>query len=215
MWIARRGWLALAALLLATSIAAGGYLFVRNERPDPELRRADAARLMNDLMSGTPDIGGPFTLADENGTRVSLADFRGKVVVLYFGYTFCPDVCPTDLHTIASMLAALGDDRHKVQPVFITLDPQRDTPAQLTRYVKSFDPSFVTLSGTEKETRAVATAYKVFFEKVQPAGASHYVIDHTAFTYIVDQQGKYAGFFPPGTGFDRMTSVVRELIERG
>jgi cytochrome oxidase Cu insertion factor (SCO1/SenC/PrrC family) len=211
MRITRRGWLALGGLFLASAIAAA-YVDGRAKLPAEEPRRADAARLMNDLMSGKADIGGPFTLAGEGGKRVSLADFSGKVVVLYFGYTFCPDVCPTDLHTIAAALDALGADRDKVQPVFITLDPERDTPAQLAAYVKSFSPRFVPLSGTEQETRAVATAYKVFYEKVRPPGSSHYVIDHTAFTFIIDQQGKYAGFFPPGTGADRMTGVVRELV---
>jgi protein SCO1/2 len=99
-----------------------------------------------------------------------------------------------------------------VQPVFITLDPERDTPAQLRAYVKSFSPRFVALSGSENETRAVATSYKVFYEKVRPPGSSHYVIDHTAFTFVIDQQGKYAGFFPPGTRADRMAGVVREVV---
>jgi protein SCO1/2 len=209
--VSKRGWFALAALFLASAIAAA-YLDARGTPSGEAPRRADAARLMNDLMSGKGDIGGPFTLAGEGGKRVSLAGFSGKVVVLYFGYTFCPDVCPTDLHTIAAALDALGADRDKVQPVFITLDPERDTPAQLAAYVKSFSPRFVALSGTDKETRAVASAYKVFYEKVRPPGSSQYVIDHTAFTFIIDQQGKYAGFFPPGTGADRMTGVVRELV---
>ena len=167
---------------------------------------------MQELMSGKADIGGPFTLTDERGTRVSLSDFRNKVVVLYFGYTFCPDVCPTDLHAIAAMLDTLGPVRDKVQPVFITLDPDRDTPAQLASYVKSFSPQFVTLHGTESETRAVADAYRVFYEKVRPPQSSRYAIDHTAFIYLIDQEGKYAGFFPPGTTFDRMAAVVRDVI---
>jgi cytochrome oxidase Cu insertion factor (SCO1/SenC/PrrC family) len=207
-----RKWLWLAPLLAAVSVAAA-YRVGREEPADQAPRRVDAARLMNDLMSGKADVGGPFTLADESGARVSLADFRGKVVVLYFGYTFCPDVCPTDLLAIAAMVNALGADQEKVQPVFVTLDPERDKPAQLASYVKSFSPRFVALSGNEAETRAVATLYKVFYEKVLPPGSSYSVIDHTAFTYIVDTQGKYAGFFPPGTGADRMTTVVRDLID--
>jgi protein SCO1/2 len=204
--------LALAALVLALAIGVA-YTAGRHQPPDQDPRRADAARLMNDLMSGKGIIGGPFTLDDEAGKRVSLADFRGKVVVLYFGYTFCPDVCPTDLHAIATMLESLGADRDKVQPMFITLDPERDTPAKFATYVKSFNPRFVTLSGNERDTRSIATAYKVFYEKVRAEGASYYLIDHTAFTYLIDGQGNYVGFLPPGTSGHRMTSVVRELLE--
>jgi cytochrome oxidase Cu insertion factor (SCO1/SenC/PrrC family) len=172
----------------------------------------DAPRLMNDLMSGQVDVGGPFTLPDELGRPISLTDFTNKVVVLYFGYMFCPDVCPTDLHTIAAMLDALGSDREQVQPIFITLDPNRDTPSQLATYAKSFSERFVTLRGTEEQTRAVASAYKVFYEKVRPPGSATYVIDHTAFTYVIDPRGEYAGFFPPGTTSGRMVEVVRDLI---
>jgi cytochrome oxidase Cu insertion factor (SCO1/SenC/PrrC family) len=212
MRVTLRGSLALAVLLLAP-LVAGSYIGTRAKPADEAPRRADAARLMNDLMSGKAGIGGPFTLTDETGKRVSLSDFEGKVVVLYFGYTFCPDVCPTDLHMIATALDALGADREKVQPVFITLDPERDTPAQLAMYVKSFSPRFVALHGDAKQTRAVATAYKVFFEKVRPPGSSQYVIDHTAFTFIIDPQGNYLGYFPPGTGADRMAAALRDVIE--
>lgn len=203
--------LVVAAVLLAT-VVAGAYMNARDTPVDPDARRADAARLMNDLMSGNTPVGAPFTLADETGRRVSLADFRGKVVVLYFGYMFCPDVCPTDLLTIATVLKTLGAEAQKVQPVFVTLDPGRDKPAELARFVKSFSPRFVALRGSEAETREVATAYKVFYEKVLPPGSGQYVIDHTAFTFIVDAEGQYAGFFPPGTGADRMTLVVRDVL---
>lgn len=168
---------------------------------------------MNELMSGTAPVGGPFTLVDTSGKHVSLGDFRGKVVVLYFGYTFCPDVCPTDLLAIAGMLEKPGFHRDKVQAVFVTLDPTRDKPAQLAQYVPSFSPRIVALSGSESEVRAVATAYKVFYEKVRPPGSTHDVIDHTAFTYIIDPQGNYAGFFPPGTGAERMSAVVRDILD--
>ena len=189
------------------------YAAMWESSPAGNVQRVDAARLMNELMSGTAAVGGPFTLTDASGKRVSLADFRGKVVVLYFGYTFCPDVCPTDLLAIARLLDTPGVDREQVQPVFVTLDPARDTPAQLASYVSSFSPRIVALSGTESEVRAVATSYKVFYEKVRAPGSAHYVIDHTAFIYIIDPQGNYAGFFPPGTSVERMSTVVRENAE--
>jgi protein SCO1/2 len=134
-------------------------------------------------------------------------------VVLYFGYTFCPDVCPTDLLAIASMLDKLGADRDRVQPIFVTLDPERDRPAQIAAYVSSFSPRFVALSGTPEETRAVATSFKVFYEKVRQPGSTHYVIDHSAFTFVIDAEGNYAGFFPPGTGAERMAAIVRDVMQ--
>jgi cytochrome oxidase Cu insertion factor (SCO1/SenC/PrrC family) len=175
-------------------------------------RRADAARLMQELMSGKAQVGGPFTLTDQHGKRRSLSDFRGKLVLLYFGYTFCPDVCPTDLAAIARLLALLGTDADKVQTVFVTLDPARDTTALLRKYVAAFDARFVALRGTEPETRRVATLYKTYYEKVRPAGSNSYVIDHSAFIYLIDRAGRYVAFFPPGTTPERMQVMVRETL---
>ena len=208
-----RGPLTLAALAFA--FAAGAACFAWRPAPAAEPpRRTDAARLMNDLMSGKVPVGGPFTLTDQQGKRVSLADFRGNIVLLYFGYTFCPDVCPTDLYAIAETIRLLGTDGAKVQPVFVTLDPERDTPARMGPYVASFNPRFVALHGSEKEIRAVATSYKVFFEKARPPGADYYLIDHTAFTYVIDPRGNYSGFFPPGSSGERMAKLVRELLAK-
>jgi cytochrome oxidase Cu insertion factor (SCO1/SenC/PrrC family) len=211
MPVVLRGRLALAALVVALA-AVAGYVAWRLAPADETPRRTDAARLMNDLMSGKVPVGGPFTLTDQRGKRVSLADFHGRIVVLYFGYTFCPDVCPTDLHAIAGLLELLGADGSKVQPLFVTLDPERDTPARLGPYAESFNPRFVALTGSAQEIREVATQYKVFFEKVRPPGASDYMIDHTAFTFVIDARGNYAGFFPPGTSGERMAALVRDLL---
>ena len=179
-----------------------------------EDRRADAARLMKELMSGKHAVGGPFALADPAGAARSLAEFRGKLVLLYFGYTQCPDVCPTDLARIGAMLRALGAEGEGVQPVFVTLDPQRDTPQVLREYAAAFHPRFVALRGSEEDTRRIATSYKVFYEKVPGAGG--YSIDHAAFTFLIDREGKYVAFFPPGTPAERMAVMVREtLAQRG
>ena len=175
-------------------------------------RRAEAAKFMNDLMSGKGQVGGPFTLADPDGRKRSLSDFRGKLVLLYFGYTFCPDVCPTDLLAMAQLMALMGSDANMVQPVFVTLDPARDTAAVLRQYVPAFDARFVALRGTEAETRRVATLYRTFYEKVHPPGAKGYVIDHTAFIYLINREGRYVAFFPPGTTPERMQVMVREAL---
>jgi cytochrome oxidase Cu insertion factor (SCO1/SenC/PrrC family) len=177
-----------------------------------EPQRADAARLMNELMTGTGPIGGPFLLTDQEGRRAGPAQWRGKVVLMYFGYTFCPDACPTDLSSITAAIDALGPDGIKVQPVFVTLDPLRDTPTMLGGYMKGFNSRFVALGGTEEEVRRVALSYKVYYEKVVQPGSDYYLIDHTSFTYVLDAAGKYAGYFPPGTSGKRMSEQVRALL---
>lgn len=178
-----------------------------------EVRRADAARLMNELMTGK-GVGGEFTLGDAQGKSVRLADFRGKLVLLYFGFTTCPDVCPTDLLAIARAIESLGKDGDGIQPVFITLDPERDTREVIGAYVASFHPRFVALTGTPSQVGDVARAYKVFYEKVAVPGAATYTIDHAAFTYLLDAQGKYIGLFPPGTPSARMAAILRDEIRR-
>ena len=163
-------------------------------------------------MSGKHPVGGPFTLADPAGAARSLAEFRGKLVLLYFGYTQCPDVCPTDLARIGAMLRALGAEEEAVQPLFVTLDPQRDTPQLLREYATAFHPRFIALRGSEEDTRRIATSYKVFYEKVPRSEG--YFIDHTAFTFLIDREGRYLAFFPPGTPAERMAVMVRETLER-
>ena len=167
---------------------------------------------MNELMSGKYPVGGPFTLSDPDGRRVALADFKGKLVLLYFGYATCPDVCPTDLATIGLALRELGAAADAVQPIFITLDPQRDTPAVLREYASVFHPRFVALTGTEEEVRRVATDYKVFFEKVPLPNTGIYAIDHTAYTFLLDREGRFVILFPPGTEADRMVFMLREQL---
>ncbi len=202
-----------ALVLLAVALAGGAAAFFQfREKPAEETRREGAARLMNELMSGKTAVGGPFTLEDQHGKRRSLADFRGKLVLLYFGYSFCPDVCPTDLAAIAQLIRMLGAEGDELQPVFVTLDPERDTRELLRGYVAAFHPRFVALRGSEDEVRRVATAYKVYFEKVRPPGSGVYLVDHMAFVFLLDREGRYVAFFPPGTSADRMAVMVREVL---
>ena len=157
-------------------------------------------------------IGGPFLLTDHHGRPRELQEFRGKVVVLYFGYIFCPDVCPTDLVSISNMIEALGPSGETIQPLFITLDPERDTVEQLALYVPHFHPRLVGLTGTLEEIGKLAEYYKIYFKKVPAREAPHYFLDHSAYIYVLDQQGKYYGTFPPGTSPQRLTAVVEELL---
>jgi len=167
---------------------------------------------MNDLMTGRERIGGPFSLTDQRGQPTGPAKWRGRTVLLYFGYTSCPDACPTDLAAIAAAIDVLGPMGSEVQPVFITLDPSRDKPELIGRYAESFHPRFVALSGSEEQTREVAAAYRVYFEKVPARGTDRYSIDHTSFTYVLDADGNFAGFFPPGTSATRIAERVRAML---
>jgi protein SCO1/2 len=199
--VRRRAAAALAAAALLAACAA----------PAPE-RRADAPRLMYELMSGKYPVGGDFILHDSAGRAVALADYRGKLVLLYFGYTSCPDVCPTDLVAIGQALRELGAAAEAVQPLFVTLDPMRDTPAVLGEYAAAFHPRLVALSGSEDEVRRVATDFKVYYEKVDLPGTKTYAIDHTAYTFLLDRAGRFVILFPPGTPVERMVFMLREQL---
>jgi cytochrome oxidase Cu insertion factor (SCO1/SenC/PrrC family) len=190
----------LAAGLLLAATGAGP----RAQEGDPEL----AAKLMDDLMWNRGPIGGPFALVDHTGKRRTDEDFRGKLLLIYFGYSYCPDVCPTDLQQIGLAIEALGRDGDAVQPIFITLDPERDTIPHLAEYVALFHPRLIGLTGSSEEIRNVARAYKVYYAKYPP-DSPDYVIDHSSFVYLVDQAGKYIGFFPPGTSADRIVEMIK------
>jgi len=186
-------------------------LFAASTLHAEDARRADAARLMNELMSGRTPVGSAFALPDASGKLRSLVEFRGRLVLLYFGYTYCPDVCPTDLVAIGGALRLLGDKAAGVQPLFVTLDPARDTPQVLREYAAAFHPSFVALRGSEAETRQIARGYKVFYEKVDD-GKGSYLIDHAAFTFLLDRNGKYVAFLPPGTKPERIAALLKDQL---
>jgi cytochrome oxidase Cu insertion factor (SCO1/SenC/PrrC family) len=171
-----------------------------------------AAQLMDDLMYGRATVGGPFTLTDQTGRRRSDAEFRGKLLMVYFGYTYCPDICPADLQQIGLAVERLGEAGAAVQPLFITIDPIRDTPEVLAQYVPSFHPRLLGLTGTADEIAAVAREYKVVYTKYQPPDGGPYLMDHTGFVYIIDPTGKYRGFFPPGTPEDRMREMINKIL---
>lgn len=209
--VATRGWRALIFLVVALAGVSAAF-YATGDKPSEDAGREQAARLMNELMSGKSPVGGTFRLTDQHGSERSLEDFRGKLMLLYFGYTFCPDVCPTDLLAIGRLLQVLGREGRNVQPVFVTLDPGRDTQENLGKYASAFHPRLVALRGSERETRRVATAYKVYYEKVTQPGSVGYVIDHTAFIFLLDRKGKYVAFFPPGTSVERMAVMIREAL---
>jgi protein SCO1/2 len=168
------------------------------------------AEIMDILMWNREPVGGPFELTDHTGRTRSERDFRGRLMLVYFGFTYCPDVCPTDLQAIGLALDKLGTDAASVQPLFISVDPERDTSEHLAEYVPLFHPRLIGLTGGTEAIRKAADAYKVYYAKI-PLGkeGSDYTVDHTAFIYLMDREGNYLGFFPPGTSADRMVEIIR------
>ncbi len=153
-----------------------------------------------------------LSLPDQNGQPRTLADFKGKVTVIFFGYTQCPDVCPTTMAELAQVKKALGKDGDRVQGVFVTVDPERDTPAILKAYMMGFDPSFVALRGTPEQTSAAAKEFKVFFAKVPGRTEGAYTVDHTAGSYIFDPQGRVRLFVRYGSDAESLTADLKALL---
>lgn len=151
-----------------------------------------------------------LSLPDVDGKTRTLADWNGKVVVVFFGYTQCPDVCPTTMLELAQAKKMLGADGDRVQGVFVTVDPERDTPEVLKAYLQNFDPQFVALRGTLAETAASAKAFKVFYAKVPGQSEGSYSMDHTAGSFVFDRQGKIRLFTRYGTG-DGVDALVHDL----
>ena len=170
--------------------------------------------------TGKALIGGPFTLVNHKGQTVTDRDFRGKYMLIFFGYTFCPDVCPADLAIISQALDALGPAARKITPVFITIDPQRDTVAQMAEYVANFHKSFVGLTGTPEQIKAAAKAYRVYYarpdiskNKNGKKDSADYVMDHSAITFLMGPDGNYISHFPHGTRPDAMAAKLRTLVK--
>lgn len=172
-----------------------------------------AAQMMDDLMYGRGPIGGPFTLTDHTGRLRTDSEFRGRLMIVYFGYTFCPDVCPTDLQAITMALNALGPLAREVQPIFITIDPERDTQV-LAEYISAFHPSLIGLTGSPAEIRKVANSYKAFYTRVSDERSGAYSIDHSGVIYLMGRNGEYLGFMPPQTSPERLTEILRTHLAK-
>jgi protein SCO1/2 len=157
-------------------------------------------------------FGRDFSLEDPTGKTRTLADFRGKAVVVFFGYTQCPDVCPTTLSTLAETMKMLGPDADRVQVIFITVDPERDTPALLAEYVPAFDKRFLGLSGDAEATDRVAKEFKVIYQKQPGPTPTTYTMDHSAGLFVFDPQGRLRLYARHGEGPDALAGDLRELL---
>ena len=159
-------------------------------------------------------IGGPFTLVDHENRPVTVDYFKGRLMLVYFGYTFCPDICPTVLTDMGDALGILGEAADKVTPVFITVDPDRDTPEHLKEYLKFFHPRMVGLTGTPEQTAAALKAYKVYAAKafVEGGDADDYLMDHTSIIYLMGPDGAYKAHFSHGVGAEDMAKGIQKFL---
>mgnify|MGYP006285303403 CR=1 FL=1 len=159
------------------------------------------------------DYAKGFTLKDQNGQVRALSDFKGKVAVLFFGYTQCPDVCPTSMTELAEVKRLLGADGERLQGLFITVDPARDTPELLKAYMANFDPSFLAFSPTPEQLAEVAKHYKVYYKKVDGKTPTSYTMDHSAGSYIYDAQGHLRLYSRYGSGAQALADDIRLLLK--
>lgn len=177
-------------------------------------RAMEAGPVRGSKSVGTPTIGGAFTLVDHTGKTVTDADFKGDFSLVFFGYTYCPEVCPTALSTMADALDILGDDAAKVRPLFFSVDPERDTPEQLAMYVRHFDPRLIGLTGTPEQVAAAAQAYRVYYRKVEEKGADadEYLMDHTAIAYLMGPDGAFKVHFSQNVDAETMARRIKEFL---
>jgi protein SCO1/2 len=188
---------------------ACALLLVPGSAAQAQSSKRSAAELMDAVMWNREPIGGPFQLTDQSGKLRTEHDFRGRLMLVYFGFTYCPDICPTDLQAIGLAMDKLGPGAEAVQPLFITLDPERDTAEHLAEYVPLFHPRLIGMTGSAASIQQAADAYKVYYKRVDFDGGTNHTVDHSAVVYLMDRDGKYLGFFPPGTSADRMAEMIR------
>lgn len=210
--LARSGNLKLIMLALGGLISglALGWLIVSFLQGD--LR--PGATEFNGIVMQSPAPMGDFSLTAQGNRQVQLSDFRGQLVLLYFGYTYCPDVCPTTMNTLASALEKLRPgDRDQVQVLMVSVDPKRDTPDALADYLAHFDPTFLGLTGTPEEIAAAAELFGIYYQRGEGTVASGYLIDHTATVAVLDEAGYLRLIFPFETPAKEITSDLRRLIK--
>jgi protein SCO1/2 len=191
-----------AALLGGFAILGAGAFLALSRHETP---RGAAGTLLASA------IGGPFRLVDQNGKTVTDADLKGKWSLVYFGYTHCPDACPTALNDIAIALDELGPQRNAVRPVFVTVDPERDTPEVLKAYVTSFDAPILALTGTPEEIAQTAKGYRVYYAKHPEAGGD-YSMDHSSVIYVMDPEGRFTASFTHENSPEEIAERLKKLL---
>ena len=191
----------IAVSVLSISAAA---VFTGCSKAGPEFRGVD--------ITGA-DYARDFQLTDHNGQQRSIKDFAGKVVVVFFGFTQCPDVCPTSMQELAEVKQQLGKDGDRLQGIFVTVDPERDQLAMLKSYMQNFDPSFLALRPTPEQLPALAKDYKIYYKKVDGKTPTSYTMDHSAGSYVYDPQGRLRVYNRYGSGTEALAADVRALLD--
>jgi cytochrome oxidase Cu insertion factor (SCO1/SenC/PrrC family) len=195
-----RAILIFAAAVLLIAAGLGGYAW------------------MNRHMQGTGGtgvalVGGPFTLTDQDGRKVSEKDFLGRYMLVFFGFTYCPDICPTELQVMMAALDSMGPQAAKIQPVFVSIDPERDTPEVLKAYVGNFGPRLIGLTGTPEEIAAVAKAYRVYYAKAgDQSSPDSYLMDHSSIIYLMGPDGSFVKHFPFTTDAAKLSAELKEAV---
>ncbi|MDE0147933.1 MAG: SCO family protein [Rhodospirillaceae bacterium] len=195
----------LVALIAAVAAAAGVYLW----RAGDDVRQTAETR-----SAGKALIGGPFALVDHTGTARTEKDLLGKFAVVNFGFTNCPDVCPTTLQTISDALELMGPSAQRIRPVFVSVDPDRDTPERLTTYREAFDERILMLTGSEAAVARAAKAYKVGYSRMKPAEDGSYMVNHTALIYLMGPDGGYITHFPFRIAPDKLAAALKKWVAR-
>jgi len=195
----RRPILLFAAVVLLVAAALGGYAYLNRELRSPQ-------------GTGEALVGGPFTMLDQDGRRVTEKDFLGKYMLVFFGYTYCPDVCPTELQVMTAALDQLGPDADRIQPVFVSIDPARDTPAVLKAYVGNFGPRLVGLTGSPEEVAAVAKAYRAYYAKAAGGSGTDYLMDHSSIIYLMGPDGRFVRHMAYTTDVAKLAQELKETL---
>lgn len=196
----RRSIVIFAAIVLALAAGLGGYALMNRQLP-------------GHLSTGTALVGGPFTLTDQNGRKVSEKDFLGRYMLVFFGFTYCPDICPTELQVMATALDRLSPAMAaKIQPLFVSIDPARDTPAAMAEYVAQFHPAIVGLTGSPAQVDAAAKAFRIYYAKAPGGDADSYMMDHTTYTYLMGPKGEFLTVFARGTTAEDMAAAVSKFV---
>ena len=196
----RRPILILAAIVLLIAAGLGGYALLGSADHRP-------------LSSGVALVGGPFSLVDQDGRRVTEKDFLGKYMLVFFGYTYCPDVCPTELQVMTAALDQMGPDASRIQPVFVSIDPARDTPQVLKAYVANFGPRLIGLTGTAEEVAVIAKAYRVYYAKAANSGSgTDYLMDHSSIIYLMGPDGRFLTHMAYTTDAAKLATELKETL---
>lgn len=197
-------WFVLILVVIATLV---GYIIYEATQP------ARVAVVVEKASVGNSTIGGDFQLVDHTGKTRTNKDFHGKYMMVYFGYRYCPDICPTALTTITEVLNALGPKAKHIQPIFITIDPERDTAKDLAEYIQHFHHSFIALTGNAEQIEKARKAYKVFSQKVEhKPGADTYILDHSSIIYVMDRQGNLVAHFNHSTPSEHIVNALRKYL---